>query len=93
MPHENHEPVVYYLASKAYPGCIKIGTTVNIHKRLPRMQKQKPNWDLYYLTYELGDESLERQRFQQFQHLRIAGDWYYKAPELVEHMAKCEAIR
>lgn len=87
MPLNNHEPVVYYLSSPEFSKVVKIGTTVNLDSRLKRMKRLKPDWDLHYLASEPGNETTEKQRMATFQHLRIAGDWFYLCDELEAHVA------
>jgi len=89
---ENHQPVVYYLASKSNPEIIKIGTTINMAKRLPRLKKIRPTWDVYFYAIEPGTYGLEEQRFTEFEHLRVGHDWYLFKDELAAHVSTCEVL-
>lgn len=78
-----HEPCVYFLQSG---GFIKIGHTNNIRKRLGNLQPGNP------LTLELlglipADRGLERTLHRRFASAHYAGEWFYRAAEIVDFIA------
>lgn len=71
--------VVYYLR---YAERVKIGTTMNPQVRLSAIRHDT------LLAFEPGDRIVERQRHEQFAHLREGGEWFTATPELLAHIAK-----
>lgn len=69
--------VVYYmrLGNRA-----KIGTSRNLKKRIANIQPED------CMAYEHGDRHVELQRHKQFAHLRVSGEWFELADELVRHV-------
>lgn len=72
-----HAPIVYYLR---FGDRIKIGTTRNLPKRLAAVPHDE------VLATELGDFQVEGSRHRQFQHLRIKGEWFQPAQDLLDHI-------
>jgi len=81
----NHHRVVYYITNIDYPQAVKIGTTVNLPKRLGkyRTQKQYANWQI--LAVERGN--IEGERHTQFHKSNIVGEWFWLTPDLESHIA------
>lgn len=70
--------VVYYLRRA---DLVKIGTTVNLRRRLAEIDHDE------LLAAEAGGVELERQRHEQFSHLRRRGEWFEAADDLLAHAA------
>lgn len=70
--------VVYYIR---FADRIKIGTTGDIRGRMTAL----PHDEL--LATEPGDRHLEAVRHNEFKHLRLTGEWFRAAPDLLEHVA------
>jgi hypothetical protein len=78
--------VVYYLATD--PGHVKIGTTSDIVARLGHL---KSTW-ADVIAVEFGSFELERERHQQFSHLRVEGCERFKAEgDLLDHVTALRA--
>lgn len=71
--------VVYYLR---WRDRVKIGTTQNPRQRLAAIVHEE------LLAFERGDRTLERARHAQFAALRLGGEWFAAAPELLAHAAE-----
>ena len=69
--------IVYYMriGNRA-----KIGTSRNLKRRLIELHPED------CMAYELGNRSVELKRHRQFAHLRVSGEWFELAPELVRHV-------
>jgi len=78
---QNHAPLVYYLR---FGDRIKIGTTTNLERRLVVI----PHDEL--LATEPGSFSVEHHRHRQFANLRLTGEWFTAAPQLLTFV---ESIR
>lgn len=61
---------------------IKIGTTTNLLKRREAIPHDE------VLATEPGDRSVEGKRHTQFRHLRVKGEWFRIAPELLAHIER-----
>jgi hypothetical protein len=71
---------VYYIHSPD-TGLLKIGHAQNPPSRLVKMQVDSPT-RLVMLAIEPGGNAVERERHQQFAHLRTRGEWFRFEPEL-----------
>lgn len=60
---------------------VKIGTSTNLSERCKALNPQE------VLATEPGDALVERRRHRQFAPLRVHGEWFRMAPELLEHIA------
>lgn len=79
---ENHERVVYYMVRVGY-NVVKIGTTVNIEKRLQKYKRGKKG--IYEIVaMEFGD--LEKQRHREFADAWLLGEWFFLTEELLDHI-------
>lgn len=75
--------VVYYIR---FQDRIKIGTTANPRQRLSRI------WHDEVLAFERGDRLVEHRRHEQFAAWRLdRSEWFTRAPELEEHVARLAA--
>jgi hypothetical protein len=74
LPQPN---VVYYIQ---FGDRIKIGTSQNLRARLRGVPHDK------VLGVERGNRSVEQARHNQFKHLRLTGEWFTSAPDLLEHI-------
>lgn len=63
---------------------IKIGVSFYPEFRLKQLQRCNPNHELVLLREVPGGLQLERLYHKLFAHLRIRGEWYQAAPELVQ---------
>jgi uncharacterized Zn finger protein len=70
-------PCVYYLR---FGDRVKIGTTTNLALRLVAI----PHDEL--LATEPGSLALEKQRHEQFAHLRVRGEWFSHAGALADYI-------
>ena len=82
--------IVYYVR---HLGHIKIGTTMNLMNRLHGLGVGIED----VVAFEWGGRDLERQRHEQFAHLRATGDGlgveHFRAtPELTEHIDSLKAL-
>jgi Meiotically up-regulated gene 113 len=68
---------VYYMR---IGDCIKIGTTRSMKKRISDLQPDE------VLAVEPGDRTVERERHRQFAHLRVRGERFRVAPDLLAHI-------
>lgn len=84
LRHEEHrrryaeQSVVYYVRIR---DLIKIGTTTNMQARMGRLLADE------VLATEPGGEELEKMRHQQFKHLKVRGERFTPAPDLLSHIA------
>jgi hypothetical protein len=74
---EKRVAVVYYIA---FGDRIKIGTSVNLRKRLQELPFDK------VLAIEPGGISVEHRRHEQFAHTRVRGEWFEHSPQLLAHI-------
>ena len=75
--------VVYYL--RFTDGLVKIGTSRQALERLAKHRRTKG--DVEVLAVEFGGRDLERQRHEQFAHLRpTRHEHFTPAPELMDHI-------
>lgn len=81
----SHSPVVYYMTSE-YGGVVKIGTTVNLVKRLHNMNRGR-EVKYHVLGIEPGSYDTERQRHLMFKHISQRSDFFWATPELLNHIA------
>ena len=73
--------LVYYIR---FADRIKIGTTSDIRRRMTAIPHDK------LLATEPGDRHLEAIRHREFKHLRLTGEWFRAAPELLKHIASLQ---
>ena len=71
-----------YFIQQVSGGPIKIGSATDPHARLATLQTGSPQ-PLRLLAAIDGGERKERAMHHQFSHLRIAGEWFRPAPELL----------
>lgn len=67
-----------YFAQAPTTGAIKIGFTSDVHRRIRQI---RPRVELLALMH--GGRSWERQMHDRFAHLRIEGEWFQPADELI----------
>ena len=74
--------MIYFI--QAGSGEIKIGYTTQSGKaRLKGLQTASPT-KLMLLCETIGTARLEKQLHERFAHLRLTGEWFKSAPELLE---------
>ena len=78
-----HQPVVYYLTSE-FGGVVKIGTTVNLAKRLYTLSRKRVR--LHVIALEAGGADLERERHIQFKDIAQRSDFFWLTPEFQAHI-------
>lgn len=76
--------VVYYIRRDTR---IKIGTTCNLTQRMLDLQPDE------ILAVEPGSYELEHRRHEQFAHLRVRGEWFTPALDLLDHIAAVKERR
>ncbi|MGX5770801.1 GIY-YIG nuclease family protein [Microbacterium trichothecenolyticum] len=77
--------VVYYIGTEQ-GGAVKIGTTVDVEKRLARLQRDRPRAALVVLATEKGGAREEAERHHRFRESRLAHEWFALTPDLQEHI-------
>lgn len=78
--------IVYFVQVET-DGPIKIGFTVDMAGRFGALQTSSPH-ALRLLGTVPGDEERERQIHEEFEHLRMQGEWFKPAPELLDFIAE-----
>lgn len=78
-----HQSVVYYVTSE-FGGVVKIGTTVNLAKRLNTLCRRRVR--LHVIAIEAGGADLERERHVQFSDIAQRSDFFWLTPELQSHI-------
>ncbi len=81
-PRKTIEPCVYFIRA-GESGPIKIGSTVNMAKRLEMLQVGHHR-SLKCILKLAGGEDLERKLHGRFRHLHIRGEWFRAGPDLRE---------
>lgn len=83
-------PFVYYIQCGMF---VKIGTSIDPYNRRKQLESgnggkaQRPDiWvdEVILLASEIGSVYHERQRHEQFAHLRHRGEWFYLTEELAD---------
>lgn len=82
-PHGNLQRGQVYFISRG--DAIKIGFSRDPRDRLAALQTQHPEV-LELITSAPGTVRHERSLHQKFDHLRITGEWFRSAPELIEYI-------
>lgn len=77
---------VYFL-QVGVDGPIKIGFTADVESRVATLQTASP-FPLRLLGRVPGDEERERAIHLEFAHLRLRGEWFSPAPELLEFITE-----
>lgn len=77
--------VVYFIEAEG-SGRIKIGTTDRLDKRLAALRASSP-LPLNLIATIAGDFNDERRLHHRFAHLRLHGEWFSAAPELLAFLA------
>lgn len=85
-PAVKHEPkhagLVYFIK---FGNRIKIGFTTNLAQRLTQLPHDE------VLVTVAGSFSTEKRLHNKFKHLRVVGEWFEAAPELLEYTANLRA--
>lgn len=66
---------------------VKIGWSKHVASRLAQLQTGSPT-PLKLLGAIPGARAAERRLHEQFAHLRLTGEWFRAAPELLDHIAQ-----
>lgn len=82
-PHRSKTRV--YFAQSGHGGAIKIGYSWNTYGRRSNLNTASPV-PVRWLGDIPGTPDLERELHRKFAHLRIKGEWFSPAPELIEHI-------
>lgn len=76
------EPTIYYAERE---GMVKIGCTRAVGQRMQALRTS-------LLATEPGSYELEAERHAQFDHLRIAGEWFRPGAALMAHIDRLEQV-
>lgn len=76
-----------YFVQDGESGPIKIGTSTNIKNRMYQLRANAKN-DLVLLALIGGGRWVESLLHTLFSHIRIRGEWFHPAPELLEYIEK-----
>jgi hypothetical protein len=79
-----------YLIRQGESGPIKIGTSTDVESRLASLQTANPE-PLHLLRTFDGDERIERAIHGRFAHLRLRGEWFKPAAELLAFAAEAQS--
>jgi hypothetical protein len=85
VPHREETRV--YFAQVGEDGPIKIGYSFNVYSRQSNLRTASP-FEIRWLGDVPGSPAEERALHAQFAHLRIRGEWFEPAPELLECIAE-----
>jgi hypothetical protein len=80
-----------YFAAAGDGGQIKIGWSKNVSARLTQLQTGSAS-PIKLLGTTPGGRAAERRLHGQFAHLRISGEWFKAAPELLDHIASLATV-
>lgn len=83
------DAAVYYV--QRGDGLIKIGFTTNWQQRFPSLKREHGPLDL--LATHKGGRRAEGVQHERFKEHRVVGEWFYPAPELLDHIARISARR
>ena len=75
--------MIYFLKENSRYGKVKIGYSNNIKKRLESLQVANSN-ELLVLLVANGGQRAEKGLHHKFKSLRVRGEWYKPAPELMK---------
>lgn len=81
--------VVYFIGGAEGP--VKIGSTVDVVKRLATLQTAHPQ-PLSVLATSRGGIAVEREYHQRFAAFRLRGEWFERAPEVATEMVRLNAL-
>lgn len=77
--------VVYYIAAGQ---AIKIGTSIDVVRRLTELQRERPSVPLRLIVTETGGRPLEARRHLEFRESRLSGEWFALSFALAYHLAE-----
>ena len=81
-------PVYIYFLTADHPGFpIKIGTTITHKMRMQKLQTAIPYKIKMLAIMPIDDTLFERRLHRKFEHLRLNGEWFSPAPELLEYIS------
>jgi Meiotically Up-regulated Gene 113 (MUG113) protein len=83
-------PAHLYFMQAGHGGPIKIGAASDVAQRMATMQTGSPE-QLYLVGYIEGGGPQERELHKRFAHLRLHGEWFKPAQELIEHISSLSA--
>jgi hypothetical protein len=88
--HPYDGPIVYVITNDlacpaGLPQVVKIGTTVDLPRRMDRMQQRRPGFRARLIRWQPGGESVERDCHRRYRPLRVgaSGDWFWVAGALL----------
>lgn len=79
------ERSVYYM--ERWDGLVKIVFSGNVPARKANLEEE--HGPLVLLATEVGGRIKERQRHQEYAHLRIEGEWFAVDDDLLAHIDRC----
>jgi hypothetical protein len=80
--------VIYFIQQGDQP-YVKIGIAADFVRRVDALQTASPH-ALRVLAYFPGTPRVERELHVRFGHLRMLGEWFHLAPEVVEYIGTLE---
>jgi hypothetical protein len=81
-----NKPFFVYFVQEGTSGPVKIGRTKDVAGARPGVQTGNPT-ELRHLASERATKDREKILHRKFHHLRIRGEWFTPAPELLAYVA------
>ena len=81
--------LVYFVSAKG--ALVKIGTTVNLHARMKKLQTGCPH-RLRLLVWIDGGSELEARYHQEFSEYRVQGEWFKRAAPIEDEIKRIKAL-
>lgn len=82
---------IYFIQAQDKQGLIKIGWSVDCESRLRILRIGSPV-ELRIAAIVPGTRKRERQLHEQFNHLRVHGEWFRPSPELLDVIEFCRSL-
>lgn len=77
---------LYFLTTERAGFPIKIGTTIAHKTRFEKIQTSLPYKIKILASMSTDDQLFERRLHKKFEHLRLLGEWFEPAPELLAYI-------
>jgi hypothetical protein len=95
--HPCDGPIVYVVTNAlachvGLPQVVKIGTTVDLPRRMDRMQQRRAGFYARLVLWQSGGESVERECHRRYWSQRVgaSGDWFWVAGPLLDALTEVE---
>lgn len=82
---------IYFISCDRPLFPIKIGFALDVRVRMRALQGAMP-WPLQLLLVHEGDMDKERELHQQFNRLRMEGEWFARSDELLSYIDRVKAV-